>query len=143
MSDYIYCGTLPPVGANGTQALLVGQFSAIWYPPPHNQPIAGERIWLVHGQPVPVLLGGGRIVITKAGYVLWNDEDLPGVRAAAIALGYRGPQGMNFLRLNNVESTVQPPLVTIRGINTGLNVATPQQIEMLTLLLPSPDQVGG
>lgn len=146
MPAYIYCGTYPPVGADGTQGLLVGQFNAIWYPPPklNPPPVVGERVWLVwraDNHAVPVLLGSGRIATTDAGNVLWTNATLPGVEATARALGYRGPQGMDFMKLNNVGSTVQLPLATIGGINTGMHVAKPQQVEVLSLLLPIPAQV--
>lgn len=66
MTDFIYCGTDPPVDAAGTQQLLLGPCSAIWCPPMRLpvEPSGGDRVWLVWRSalaPTPLVLGGGRI----------------------------------------------------------------------------------
>ena len=72
MADYIYCGIDPPVGADGTQQLLIGPYNAIWCPPANLPviPAAGDKVWLVCGASAgatPVLLGGGRYLGHECG----------------------------------------------------------------------------
>lgn len=144
MPDFIYCGTGRYVDANGTQQLLCGPFNAIWYPPgnaQYGQPTAGARLWLVwrkDNAAIPVLLGGGLILITDIGNVLWQDATLPGVAQAARNLRYPGPPHMDFLHLENVLPEQNQPAVNIPEpeIHSGLNVATREQIELLERLLP-------
>lgn len=140
MADLIYCGTDPPVDAAGTQQLLVGSHSAIWCPPMRLpvQPSDGDRVWLVwRSAPaaVPLLLGGGRITVTDNGQALWRNSTLPGVRRAAIALGYGGPTNMAFLHLTGVVSPQGQLPVNIGAVSAGLNVATPQQVQLLAQIL--------
>lgn len=142
MPDYMYCGTGTHVNATNTQALLVGQYNAIWYPPMarvNPPPVAGERVWLVwraEDRAVPLLLGGGRIVVTNEGNVLWTNRTLPRVRQEAIAMGYGGPLNMVFLRLNNVAAALQQPVENLGIVRKGLRVATDLQVQVLTQLLP-------
>jgi hypothetical protein len=141
--DYIYCGTDPPVGADGTQDLLVGSFNAIWCPPfiVAVEPKVGERLWLVwreKDEAVPLLLGGGRLLATDHGRIFWTNASLPMVRPAAQNHGYRGPANMAFLHLAGVVSTAKRPPVNVGTIRPGLNVASPQQVAMLSQILPIP-----
>jgi hypothetical protein len=141
MADFIYCGTDPPVGAVGTQKLLLGPYKAIWYPPPWLavEPAAGDQLWLVwRSSPdaVPLLLGGGRIRVTNDGRALWTERTLTGVRATARGLGYGGPSNMAFLHLTDVVEPHDQPPVNIGQISSKLNVATPQQTQLLTQVLP-------
>lgn len=140
MADFIYCGTDPPVDAVGTQQLLLGPFSAIWCPPMRLpvEPSAGDRVWLVwRSTPaaVPLALGGGRITVTGEGRALWTNRTLPGVRPAAVAIGYGGPPNMAFLHLIGVVNPQRRPPVDIGAISAGLNVATLQQIQLLTRII--------
>lgn len=141
MAGLIYCGTGPPVGADGTQQLLLGPNNAIWCPPIRLlfEPSAGARLWLVwRSSPdaVPLLLGGGRVTVTAEGRALWTNRTLPGVRAAAVALGYPGPTNMTFLHLTGIVVPQGLPLVNIGPISSGLNVATPLQAQVLSQILP-------
>ena len=143
MVDYVYCGTEPPVDAGGTQQLLVGPFNAIWCPPwgLRAVPSGGDRVWLVwraNPKAVPLLLGGGRVLITGDGSVLWTNVSLPGVRPAAKQLHYGGPPNMAFLHLSDVVIPAGMPPVNVGGISPGLNVATPQQVGVLSHVLPIP-----
>lgn len=140
MADFIYCGTLPPVDAAGTQQLLIGPYRAIWCPPMKLRvlPSGGDRIWLVwRSTPtaIPLLLGGGRVTATPDGQVFWRNSTLPGVRQAAEALGYGGPTNMAFLHLAKVDEPEGQPPVNIGAISAGLNAATPQQAQLLTQVL--------
>lgn len=147
MTNWIYCGTDPPVAAPGTQQLLQTR-QAIWSPPPQyrppwpGMPRPGERLWLVWrpgGAETPIrLLGGGRIERAPRDLfhtsILWTNPDDPGLRDAARELGYGGPSNMSFLRL---VKTVLPhgggqPLVQgLEAIGSRLTVATPAQIRLL------------
>ena len=143
MADFIYCGTMPPVDANGTQQLLLGPFGAIWYPPPrlHKEPALGDRIWLLwrsSAKSVPVLLGGGRALMSRTGRPLWTNATLRGVRPAAIALGYGGPANMAFLHLTSVVHPQGQPRARIGTISNGLNITSPRQVQVLTQLLTIP-----
>lgn len=141
MPDFIYCGTVQAVHADGTQALLLGPYEAIWYPPPRLavEPSAGDRLWLVwRSSPdnVPLLLGGGRIRVTNEGQVLWTEATLPGVRGEAIGLGYGGPSNMAFLRLTGIKAPQGRLPVDLGQISSGLNVAASAQVQLLTQALP-------
>ena len=143
MADFVYCGINPPVDAAGTQQLLLDPFNAIWCPPAklRMQPALGDRIWLVwrsSATRMPVLLGGGRVAITENGRVLWTNATLPGVRPAAMALGYGGPTNMAFLHLTGIVSPQGHPPASIGAISNGLNLASPPQVQVLTKLLPIP-----
>lgn len=142
MADFIYCGTEPPVGADGTQQLLVGPHNAIWCPPANLpvEPAEGDRVWLVwraNARSTPVLLGGGRVLITNEGEVLWTNRTLPGVRPAAQdpAIGYPGPTNMAFLHLGGVVAPEGQPAVTLGAIENGLNQASAAQVHSLSQLL--------
>jgi len=140
MTDLIYCGTEPQVGVAGTQQLLLGPFNAIWFPPagPAPEPAKGDLIWLVwrsSSTSVPLLLGGGRVATTDDGRIRWTNATLPGVRPAAEALGYGGPSNMAFLRLTGVVSPQGLNPVNVGRITSGLNIASAQQVRMLTQLL--------
>src|SRR5579859_2667576 len=100
MTDWIYCGTQPPVNSVGTSELL-WRLSAIWTPPANMngmQPAAGERLWLAwrkRGSPGPrLLLGGGRVRISPSGNLSWTEADFRGIRDLARELGYGGPTNM-------------------------------------------------
>jgi hypothetical protein len=143
MADLIYCGTDPPVGADGTQQLLLGSYNAIWCPPIRLpfEPSEGDKLWLVwRSSPdaAPLLLGGGRVIATDEGQVLWTNRTLHGVRAAAAALGYPGPTNMAFLHLTGVVDPQGRPPIGIGQISSGLNVATPLQTQVLSQILPIP-----
>jgi hypothetical protein len=142
MADLIYCGTNPPVGAARTQQLLVGPFAAIWCPPMRLpfEPSEEDKLWLVWRSPdaALLLLGGGRVRVTDDGHILWNNRTLPGVRPAAVALGYPGPRptNMTFLHLSGVVASQGQPPVNIDPVSPGLNAATPLQAQLLTQILP-------
>lgn len=141
MADFIYCGTDPPVGADATQHLLRGEFSAIWCPPigRHVVPAANDRVWLVwrpEAQTEVLLLGEGRIRITENNTPFWNNRTLRGVRLAAEALGYGGPTNMEFLHLSEVVTHADRPSINLGVINTGLQSANVQQVQRLSALLP-------
>ena len=142
MSDFIYCATDPPVGATGTQELLRAPWHAIWYPPPRGgvQPSARDHVWLVwrSGNAVPNLLGGGRILITDAGSVLWTNRTLRGVRQAAIDLGYGGPSNMAFLHVENVVTPQDHVPVNLGRIPAKLSIANPQQTQLLAQVVSIP-----
>lgn len=145
MPDYIYCSNKRHAKAGKTQALLVGEFNAIWYPPMARvspPPVAGERVWLIwraDDQAGPLLLGGGRIAADSEGNALWTNRTLPRVRQEAIALGYAGPLNMAFLRLNNVVPADTQPVENLGLVRTGLRVATEEQVRVLSQLLPIPE----
>ena len=140
MGDFIYCGTEPPVGVTGTQQLLLGPFNAIWFPLFRPlRPANGDLIWLVWRSSttaVPLLLGGGRVSNTDDGRIVWTNATLPGVRPAARALGYGGPTSMAFLRLTGVVSPQGLDPVNVGTITSGLNIASAQQVRVLTQRLP-------
>ena len=141
MADLIYCGTDPPVGADGTQHLLLGRYNAIWCPPIRLpfEPSEGDKLWLVwrsSPEAVPLLLGGGRVTVTDEGRALWTNRTLNGVRAEAEALGYSGPTNMAFLHLAGVVRPQGRPPVDIGQTLAGLNVATPLQTQVLSQILP-------
>lgn len=141
MINFIYCGSDPPVGVSGTQELLLGEFNAIWFPPTRltTEPVKGDSIWLVWRSAysaVPLLLGGGRVVTAIDGRIRWTNATLPGVRPTAQSLGYGGPSNMAFLRLSGVVSPKGHSPANIGTINNGLNIASAQQVQLLTKLLP-------
>ena len=86
----------------------------------------------------PWVPGGGRIITTDEGEVLWTNRTLPGVRPAAQAVSYPGPTNMAFLHLGEVVAPEGQPPVNLGAINTGLNPATAQQVHQLSQLLPIP-----
>jgi len=145
MPDYIYCGTKRHAKAGKMQALLVGEFNAIWYPPMARvtpPPVAGERVWLIwraDDQAGPLLLGGGRIATDSEGNALWTNRTLPRVRQEAITLGYTGPLNMAFLRLNSVVAADIHPVDNLGIVRMGLRMATDEQIQVLSRLLPIPE----
>src|SRR5438093_2768187 len=108
MADLLYCGT-HPVGPNDTQAMLAGEFRALWAPPMHRHaPVAaGDRIWLLWRAATQasttLLLGGGIVAATPEGRIDWTNRAAPGIVAAARARGYTGPTNMAFLRLGHVS----------------------------------------
>lgn len=143
MADLLYCGTDEQVSAAHTQSLLQGAHQAIWFPPSARRAVAvvGDRLWLLwRGQlAAPVLLGGGRIVTAPNGSVSWTNATLPGVRAAAVGLGYGGPTNMAFLHL---DGTVFPSqVIAVSGLGqipSGLSSATSAQTGILSGLLHIP-----
>ena len=140
MADLLYCGT-KPVGPESTQALLAGQFQAIWSPPMHRRTEAsvGDRVWLVwrdDSDDTAILLGGGVVVATPEGRVDWTNRTAPGIVAAARARGYRGPTNMAFLRLKNVRLLDSPiDMPSIGTIPVGLSVASSEQGDIANALL--------
>jgi hypothetical protein len=143
MRDYIYCGTEPPVGVDGTQDLLVSSFNAIWCPRRRVavEPKPEERLWLVwrnNDGAIPLLLGGGRLLAPDYSGIFWTNASLPGVRPAAEGLGYRGPTNMMFLRLTGVVIPAKRSSVNVGTIRPGLNVASYRQVDMLSQELPIP-----
>ena len=141
MTDYIYCGTDPPVGADGTQGLLAGSFNAIWCPRRKTvvQPKQGDRLWLVwrdNDGAVPLLLGGGHLVAPNHNRIFWTNASLPGVRPAAVAIGYGGPTNMAFLHLTGVVIPERRFSVNVVTIKLGLNVASSLQVDILEQVLP-------
>lgn len=142
MVDYIYCATDPPVGAAGTQQLLLAPWNAIWYPPPRQggQPSVHDPVWLVwrSGDSGLHLLGGGRVLLTDDGSLLWTNRAHPGVSQFARGLGYGGPSNMAFLRLENVVTPQNHLLVNLGQLPSKLSVASSQQAQLLTQVLPIP-----
>ncbi len=149
MADYLYCGTPDQVPAVQTQALLQGQHHAIWCPPHRlipwhvtTQPANGDRVWLLWRSTrgaAPLLLGGGRIVMTPQGGVLWTNRTLPGVRPAAEALGYEGPANMAFLHLTGTVSPAQlAPVPNLGAFANGLNEASAAEVTVLGGVLVIP-----
>jgi len=136
VADLLYCGS-PPVGPDSTAALLEGAFSAIWAPPMgiRTTLAAGDRIWLVwrelRSDPA-MLLGTGHVLPTPAGDLAWTNRSAPGIRQAALDLGYSGPANMSFLRLGDVR-IVRPfqAVDRLRDLPTGLSAPTPRQLEGL------------
>ena len=137
MTDIIYRGTVP-VAATETQMLLSGSYSAIWSPP-MNQKVAvsvGDRVWLLwQGKAVaddPILLGVGVVMAAPDGEATWTSGRVPGIRKAAMDLGYRGPTNMRFLRLS--KPTIVSPMRPVRAlgkISTVVGIATPEQLKAL------------
>ncbi|OGR10711.1 MAG: hypothetical protein A2097_04435 [Desulfobacula sp. GWF2_41_7] len=148
MADWIYCGTDPPVDANGTQYLL-HTHHAIWCSPPGlrpwpGKPRPGDRLWLLWrdhaGGPV-LLLGGGRLAQNSQNRfgtdLLHTNTDIPGVRDAAQNIGYGGGMAMSFLRLVGVTFPTggQPDVHGIGPITYSLSVADASQSAVLNGLL--------
>ena len=136
MADLLYCGA-PPVGPDKTTALLEGSFNAVWAPPMGmNTPIEeGDRLWLVWREAradAATLLGTGVVLPTPAGSVMWTNRTAPGIRQAAIALGYGGPTNMAFLRLGHVRICRPFRVVEhLKNLSTGLSPATTEQLNAL------------
>ncbi len=143
MTHWIYCGTVPPVDASGTQALLRDE-AAIWSPPPGFRPwpgipIPGETLYLVWrsapGKPVRLLGCGLILAAPRRLYgteVLWTGRDDPGMRAAAERLGYTGGPAMSFLRLAApwlADGAALPEIEALADIANRLNIATEAQLE--------------
>lgn len=140
MANFIYCGTDPPVGAEGTQQLLIGPFNAIWFPPggPAIEPAKGDLIWLVWRSAsgaMPLLLGRGRVVTTGDGLIRWTNRTLPGVRPAAEALGQGGPGGQKH------QTTF--PEIAANGALALLAVACPLLDRQLDTLAKAFETEGG
>ena len=150
MPDWIYCGSEGAASALNTQALLQNH-AAIWCQPPGlarwpaRRPQPDERLWLVYRvanlHETVLLLGGGRVVqaprMLFRTNLLWTNSDVPGLRDAAIQLGYRGPTSMAFLRLNHIVfPNGQPQVQGLAGIRSGLNNASPEQIANLSVIVP-------
>jgi hypothetical protein len=149
MTGWIYCGSDPPVDAAGTQSLL-RTHRAIWCSPPRlrpwpGTPRPGDRLWLVwrklYSDHTVLLLGAGRIEQAPRALfrtsLLWTDPDAPGVRAAAVQLGYPGGLAMSFLRLRAVVfPTGFPPVQGLTDIDNRLNVAATAQHVALSGVLP-------
>jgi hypothetical protein len=145
MPSWIYCGTAEQVKAANTQNLLRNH-KAIWCPPPglfpwpQPHPQSGETLWLVWRENLDAqifLLGRGKILGAPRQLfetaVLWTDPDHPGMRDAAINLGYQGPLNMSFLRLENVCLPINgmPPLQNLVGIQNRFNEAIAAQLAIL------------
>ena len=149
MTDWVYCGSDSAVDAARTQSLLRTR-RAIWCSPPGlcpwpGTPQSGERLWLVWRESASaravLLLGGGRIVQAPRALfgtnLLWTDPDSPGLRAAAMQLGYVGPTSMSFLRLSiTTFPEGQPVIDGVRDIDSRLNIATSAQVAALVSALP-------
>jgi len=144
MSDWIYCGSDSAVGAIETQNLL-STHEAIWCSPPGLRPWPGvpqpgERLWLVwresENSQTILLLGGGILAQSPRNVfgtnLLWTEVDSPGIRTAAVQLGYEGPTSMSFLRLSEVVLPIgQPAIQGLVGIPTRLSEPTPAQLAVL------------
>src|SRR5437868_851373 len=115
MTDWIYCASRAQADAPKTQSLLRTHQAVRCTRPAGGwprAPAAGDRLWFVwhghqEGDAVLVLLGGGRLLAHAqkrfGTNVLWTDPLYPGVRAAAVRLGYSGAASMSFLRLAAVQ----------------------------------------
>lgn len=150
MANFIYCGIDKACDESGTQCLLFWPgINAIWYPypplksPQHQPPKNNDRVWLIWRDATrQEVLGGGRIYVGSQGRVGWTETKttLRGARAAAIAVGYKhGPTNMTFLRLIDVVGPQmgRPSLSGVQ-IQSGLNDATPRQVQELQSLLNIP-----
>jgi hypothetical protein len=148
MPHLTYCGTLPPVDDQNTQLLLL-EHRAIWFPPQHQQaplPSPDDRIWLLW-RPAdlenPLIVLGGGIVLPLTNprsttSVLHTEGDEPGLRAAANALGYGGPNNMTFLKLHNVVPCHQDITEQHWHVPAGLMACTIEQTDFLQQICPLP-----
>jgi hypothetical protein len=136
MADLLYCGA-PPVSPENTVGLVEGPFNAVWAPPMGlNVPFtADDQLWLVwrrsRGEPA-LLLARGTLLGKPSGGVTWTNRTAPGIRDAAMKVGYGGPTNMAFLRLGDVR-VFRPhrPVAELSNLSTGLSAATPEQISAL------------
>lgn len=149
MADWIYCGSDPPVDADGTQSLL-RTHQAIWCSPPGlrpwpGTPLPGDRLWLLWrdaSEGLILLLGGGRLAPNNrkrfGTELLHTNTDIPGVRDAAEGHGYGGGLGMSFLRLRGVvlPHGVPSAVTGFCAIPNALSEATVAQAATLNNLLP-------
>lgn len=146
MTNWIYCGTFPPVDAAGTQELLQSA-SAVWCPPPGlrawpGQPAPGDLLWLVwravQGREL-LLLGAGAIVAAPRTLfgtdILWTGRDQPQLRDRAVAVGYGGGPAMSFVRVANPWCPAFIDLDNLEGaeeVVSRWNFATDEQSRFLT-----------
>jgi len=139
MADVIYRGS-PPVGAAETQALLTGEFGAVWSPPMYRHAMVspGDRLWVIwqaDGQ-TAYLLGRGRVLFTEDGAAEWTNRTAPGIVKAAQDQGYGGPTNMAFLRLDDIRVAADRPAVLgLEGVPVGLTVAASRNVALLEALL--------
>jgi hypothetical protein len=148
MPDWIYCATGQQVDAASTASLLATH-QAIWCSPPGLRPngpgvpAPNDRVWLVwRDGGSPVLLGGGRALAAPRQLyntaTLWVDPDMPGIRAAAVGLGYGGGPAMSFLRLGHphvLQPGEFPVIPTLGSLAGGPNPATDSQLAALNATL--------
>ena len=148
MTDWIYCGSDPPVDADGTQSLL-RTHQAIWCSPPGLRPWPGipavaDRIWLVWRNGAGgsiLLLGSGRLAAnTQPRFgtnLLHTTSDIPGVRDAAKQLGYGGGLSMSFLRVQEVAfpAVGHPAVAGLGAIPNALSEASEAQSAILDGML--------
>jgi hypothetical protein len=144
MTEWIYCGTQPPVDAAGTQALL-RELRAIWCPPPGFRawpviPEIGSNIWLVWRAALNadvLVLGQGQLLRAPRDLyrtdVLWTGRDDARLRELATALGYGGGTAMSFLRVGTPWLAEEPgvPVAVLEGLASRLNQATDAQANAL------------
>jgi hypothetical protein len=147
MRNLLYCGS-GRVGAAETQALLTGEFSAVWTPPMYRQaePMVGDLVWLTWQAPnqPACLLGAGVVEATPEGSPFWTNRTAPGIVPAARGLGYQGPSNMAFLRLGDVwAATSLPELAGLRDVFIGLTDASPEQVQVLTRARTADNARGG
>jgi hypothetical protein len=100
-------------------------------------------LWLVwqglqHGDPVVLLLGGGRLVahaeLRFGSNLLWTTSLCPGIFAEAARLGYSGASSMSFLRLEAAQVTPAENAPQVPGLGPlpiGLGQAAPPQVDLL------------
>ena len=136
MTDLLYCGA-PPVSPEKTVSLLEGPFNAVWAPPMGlNVPFtADDQLWLVwrrSREEPALLLARGTLLGKASGGVTWTNRTAPGIRDAAMKLGYGGPTNMAFLRLGEVR-VFKPHrgVAELRNLSTGLSAATSEQLDAL------------
>jgi hypothetical protein len=140
MADLIYRGS-PPVGPAETQALLAGDFGAVWSPPMYRHATVspGDHLWVIwhaDGQ-APHLLGRGLVLFTEDGVAEWTNRTAPGIVKAAQDQGYGGPTNMAFLRLRDIRvADGRPAVPGLEGVPVGLSAATSNHVALLETLLP-------
>lgn len=153
MSDWIYCGTQPPVDLFNTASLL-RYHEVIWFPPdpgwaqfPQGHGIQpGDMLWLVW-KPMAntnfvILIGGGIVIPTLNLTVEWFDADFPGIYQASRNFGYPVAAGLGntqFLRLQpcTVLNAADFRAFTSLGqISNRLNQATVAQSSVLRNIIP-------
>jgi hypothetical protein len=97
-------------------------------------------LWRATPNDVSHLLGGGTLDAPPrqlyGTMVLWTNPDAPGLRDAAMNLGYGGGTAMSFLRLvHPVICEDCPPLPELGPITTHLNIATGGDLDVLAAAL--------